>query len=1454
LSSSHGDFGGSEADRTVFAPLPPEPPALRERPIPAIAGYEILSELGRGGMGVVYRARQVRLNRPCALKMILSGAHANDEATVRFLAEAEAVARLQHPNVVQIHHIGEADGLPFFELEFLDGGSLDRRLNGTPWPSRRAAELIEAVARGVAEAHRQHIIHRDLKPGNILMAADGTPKITDFGLAKSLNQDSGLTRSDSIMGSPGYMAPEQAEGNIKQVGPLADVYALGAILYELLTGRPPFRGTTVLETLELAKTAEPVAPSRLVPGLPRDVETIALKCLQKEPGKRYESAAAMAEDLRRFLAGEPIVARPVPFWERAWRWCRRHPAPAALTAAVVLVAAFGLAGILWQWGEAVKARDLASTRAVAEAKARREAETTLVDMYTTSGVIAGDQGEHARASLWFANAARRAKADPDRRLANAIRARTWGRQALTPLRAVIADGSWPGGLVFHPGGRYLITNTVVVGKTRDVSNTLWDLEAERSTPFPGGLAAVPAAAWSPDGSALAVGGSEGDVVVSQFPGGEEATRIRFPGRIRLLTYSADGRFLAIAGGNSARVWEVRSGTFATPELVHPEAVTTIAFHPEGRYLATGCKDNQARLFAVPGNIGSPLWPPVPHLQSQDRTVWYPNFFSPPLFVDGGRGLITYSGKGGLTWRAVETGAEVRTLDSPELSGRIAAIELSPDGRYLAVSGFQITCIIRFFDISTGLTVGPVLEHKNTVFDAVFSPDGRMLVTGSTDNTLRLWAVPGGQPLARPLDLHRPVKLVAFAPHGRSLATQDGDLVRLWALPEEGLLTARLPLKGSNSFAELSPDGTLTIPTGVSYSPLRSLRTTRAFRVATGRPAGPPLRPRGLIVNAAFSPDGKMVATLSARDGQLAEGQEVVVWDWSSGRQERRVALPSEPRSLSYRPDGRRLAVLCGGGELLLFDPADGREALRWRAHDAEPAHHWINNGEVGFSPDGRSVLTWGMGNDVRVWEADTGRLRYPPLRHRDKCHDVQFSRDGRLMALASYDGSVRVRDFATGTVVAELPAHPDLVYSARFSPDGRLLVTACRDHSVRVWDWREGILVCPPFEHAKDAVAAIFTPDGRWVLSASDDETVRAWDWRTGKPVTPPLKIKGSPMSLAATPDGKYVVASGFQDALAVLELGELARTDADPDALCLWSELVAGQRLHGGGGTVNLSADEWLDRWRAFRRQTPAPDVAEPHVDLAAAPSVRAGSPDTSGASRVVVRLDDPVARFDMADALLRAGRIDEAIATGRELVPLLRRAVDESPDDPSLRHRSALALVLAGDREGYRRACAATLEHYGPSEDPLIGEAARACLVGPDAMDDPSVPRRLAETALSREPKSPWLHYVLGLADFRAGQYQGAVEHLGESLKHGNWVAAPLNYPVLAMAHHQLGHRDETRQWLEKAHGRRTDSTRGVKPRQAMSSSAVWWDRLEFQLLLREADALVLDAALPGDAFAPP
>jgi serine/threonine-protein kinase len=372
--------GGVTGERdTLSAPGDPKAPTIggtgdslgMTETVPTIPGYEVLGELGRGGMGVVYQARQVRLNRAVAVKMILAGQHAGTEAAVRFLAEAEAIAKLQHPNIVQIFHIDEHAGFPYFEMEYVGGGNLADRLDGTPRSPREAAALIQALAGAMAEAHRQGIVHRDLKPGNILLTPEGVPKVADFGLAKLLNADSGLTRTDSVLGSPSYMAPEQAGGKAKYVGPAADVYALGAILYELLTGRPPFRGATVLETLEQVKTAEPVPPSRLVPGLPRDVETISLKCLQKDPDKRYESALALVADLRRFQAGEPIVARPVGQLERGWRWCRRNPVVAGLMAVASTFLIAGVAAVMAVQAKANRER----SEAVAN-RAAREARTT----------------------------------------------------------------------------------------------------------------------------------------------------------------------------------------------------------------------------------------------------------------------------------------------------------------------------------------------------------------------------------------------------------------------------------------------------------------------------------------------------------------------------------------------------------------------------------------------------------------------------------------------------------------------------------------------------------------------------------------------------------------------------------------------------------------------------------------------------------------------------------------------------------------------------------------------------------------------------------------------------------------------------------------------------------------------------------------------------------------------
>ena len=322
-----------------------------------VPGYEILGELGRGGMGVVYKARQTSLGRLVALKMILAGAHAGPHHRARFRAEAEAAARLQHPNIVQVYEVGECDGCPFIALEFVDGRDLGHFIAaGVPKPAE-AAELMETLARAVDYANRRGIVHRDLKPANILLTSDGSPRIADFGLAKRLDDDSGGTKTGDIIGTPSYMAPEQASGRSRDVGPATDVYALGTILYELLTAAPPFAGVSTWDTVSKVLNSEPEAPSRRNPGIPHDLETICLKCLEKEPSKRYASALALADDLSRFRAGEPVWARPVGALERGAKWVRRRPALAGLLATS--------AASSWLCSSVVGSRQLACTRGTA---------------------------------------------------------------------------------------------------------------------------------------------------------------------------------------------------------------------------------------------------------------------------------------------------------------------------------------------------------------------------------------------------------------------------------------------------------------------------------------------------------------------------------------------------------------------------------------------------------------------------------------------------------------------------------------------------------------------------------------------------------------------------------------------------------------------------------------------------------------------------------------------------------------------------------------------------------------------------------------------------------------------------------------------------------------------------------------------------------------------------------
>jgi WD40 repeat protein len=1254
------DASGQSQSTVGMPPVPPPsaaplaaPPA---GPPPAPPGYEILRKLGRGGMGVVYQARHLQLGRVVALKMILAGAHADTADRVRFLAEARAVAQLQHPHIVQIFEIGEHAGLPYFTLEYVAGGTLAELLRQRPLGPREAAALVEQLARGVAYAHEHGVVHRDLKPENVLLAegreqgtgnreqaaGDNTPgargsegrgsslfsvpcslfpKIADFGLAKRVDTGEEFTASGTVLGTPSYMAPEQAAGQTHSVGPLADVYALGAILYRALTGRPPFQAATALETLSQVLNADAAAPSQLNPQVPRDLETICLKCLHKDRGRRYASAAALADDLGRFLAGEPILARPVGRVERALKWARRKPAQAAVLAVSVAAALALLGGGLWfteelrgerdhawyqegqaqiarldaerQKREADRAWKEAAAKAQAEMEARQAREAMVTDLYTGNGLSL--RGDVAPAVLWFAHAAR-LSGDPARAMAERTRAASYLRTVPRPVAAVVHAGPWLPDAAWHPDGRHLLTHAFDPARGSGESQ-LWDLKTEAALPLsvgsdPGKADSISAAAWNASGEQLAVGTSGGLVVVLEFPSRKEVQRFTMAGRVQRLLFSADAGYLAVAAGKVARVWGTAEAAFVTPELNHPDTVTTLALHPKGTQLATGCQDHFCRVFAVPSDQDQPAFPAIRHYQEALRVVGQKP--QPPIYVDQGRGLLTLS-QHVVTWWNTANGMSVRTVRYPppdvKIKTTVEHLIVAPDGVTFVLLNDMQAVVAR----GTGgppKTIPLGHRYENYILSAAVSPDGTLLATASGDRTVRLCRLADGTAVGGPLLHATSADLAAFSADGKRLLTSmRGGLLRLWELPAAPALY-KLPNSKAFSLVRLTADGRYVMHSGGS-SRWSEARGTRVHEAATGIAAGPPLPAGGIVTDAAFSPDGRtlaLAASLAGTPGERASrpGKQrgrLTLWDWHDGKPVGQpLAFDVEPRSVAYNAAGDRLVALDAAGTVYVIDAATAQVVKQWQAHapHLENNHH-LQNGSACFTPDGKWVLTFGTDEVVLLWDPATGE-RWAELKHRGPVHTVRFSADGKGLATAAFDGSARVWDLFNGRLLAEL-SHPDWVFLAEFSGDGKQLLTTCRDGAARVWDWQRHRLAAPPLDDDTNTYWAAFVPNERRVVTLGRDDTLRVWETDTGKPLSPPLPIGGPGLMVLVTPDGTRALAAGFLPAVTAFDLTAwLAPSPLGPAELCTYGELVCGQRVHEGRGLTTLTAEEWLERWRGFK------------------------------------------------------------------------------------------------------------------------------------------------------------------------------------------------------------------------------------------------------------------------------
>jgi WD40 repeat protein len=1024
---------GTSAEPTTDSTAVPTGGGPTTAGLPTVAGYKVLEELGHGGMGVVYKAWDGSLKRFVALKMMRRGGDVEERA--RFKLEAEAVARLQHANIVQIHEVGEADGRPYCALEFVEGGSLAQKLGGQPLPPREAARLVATLAEAMQLAHSRNIIHRDLKPANILLAADGTPKVSDFGLARQLDTDSSLTATGAVVGTPSYMSPEQASGRHLEVGPATDVYALGAILFECLTGRPPFQAATSLDTLDKVRREEPMPPSRWNPKVPRDLETVCLKCLRKEPEKRYASAQELGDDLRRFGKGEPVRARPVGLGERAAKWVRRRPVVAALLGLVVLVAAAGLGGVLWAYGEAVRERNNAQAEADNARRAKEAAEAErqkgrllLARLSLGQGQSLCERDETGRGILWQAHALELIPEEDNTNLRRAVctSLAAW-RSQIHPLQniwthpvpiqlAALWRGEWP-------GANGVANGLVVLTAGTDHKARLWDAASGKSIGEPlRHLDQVLAASFRPDGMIL-TGCADGLVRLWQI--GNDQPQTTYPlgdDPALALAFSATGRFVAVGKKGTVQLWELGEDTGCLlDETDHQEVIEAVAVSADGKAVVVGSADGTVRLW--------------------ERSAGKP------------RDLCKHR------WG-------------------VRAVAFSPDGQFILTGGEDYKAGL--WERATGHLVGERLKHLDAVSAVAFDRTGQILLTGSDDGTTRLWQAPPGQPvkpLGSPLEHRGPVRTVAFSPDGGHVLTGDQDqTVRLWKVSSAAPYLMELRHQDPVMAVAFRPDGNV-VATGTKGG------SVRRWEIKGRKELTPlPMRHEEEIWSLAFSPDGQSILT-GSRD------KTARLWDSATGKELQLLKHDDAVRSVAFSRDGQ--TILTGSGNM---DKEVGMARL-WKAGKSHLDLQSESEGvvwAVAFGKDQTCAVASGT-NTVRVWDTSRRTFVTLPTLHGNRVVALSFSRDGRFLLTGSTDRTARLWDAATGNPVGSPLSHPEAVWAVAFNRDGSTLVTGSQDGGVRLWDAATGTLLGPPLWHEDVVWAVACHPEDNTVLTGSDDGTARLW-------------------------------------------------------------------------------------------------------------------------------------------------------------------------------------------------------------------------------------------------------------------------------------------------------------------------------------------------------------------------
>jgi eukaryotic-like serine/threonine-protein kinase len=990
-----------------------------------IGDYEVIEEIARGGMGVVFRARQKTLDRIVALKMIRAGSLAHSAELARFRAEARVVASLQHPNIVAVHEVGEHEGHPFFSMEFVAGRTLDEIVRDQPLSPRRAAGYVQQIAAAIQHAHERGVLHRDLKPSNVLIAAEDRPRVTDFGLAKRLDGDPSLTITGQVLGSPNFMPPEQASGGHGPIGPASDVYSLGALLYHALTGRPPFVGDTITATLRLVVESEPASPRVLLPTVPLDLETICLKCLQKEPTHRYATAQALADDLGRFLRNEPITARPAAGWEKAWRWGRRKPALATALLLLLVVAI----------GSPIAALRINQARRHADESRANEAKLRLHAEQLT---------EQSRQRLYAARISVTAKALED---GDVLRA----RQLLNGLRP-------------QPGEEDL----------RGFEwNYLWKRCHLEDLIFTGHTGRVLTVAYAPDGKTIASAGDDKVIRLWNPTNGVEQTQLRgHTDIISQVAFSPDGRLLgSVSADKTLRFWSMTNLGEARVVWQDTNSLRRIVFSPDGKLCAvgSGALDRGNAVGAMSRYVGRQtqtnriaLWNLV-----EGRIVTFLDTgryggqalaFDPKsgaVLFDKGTPRLTRENSALMVWStnglsALITSNEWRRLVS---GGMWTAASYSPDSRRLAAMHYSSSWVngeLAIFDTQNNQVLPIFPDQPGPILCLDWSPSGGTIASGDANGLVRIWNVRNWRTVEKLSGHTAPVSAITHAPDASQLASSSWDgTVRIWKKSAQMGGKTRLNPQTCFSLA-YSPDAQWLACGGAGVEICDATTTTVIQKLAL---------PKMGDVNVAFSPNGEWLAACGS-DGVIHLYQ-TNGWNYSGILASASNRVPA----LAFSPDSTLLAAAVRDKSVRVYDVSQRTELFRITDNPT-----FVQT--LSFSPDGQTLVIGG--NPIKLIDlaSRTVRATIPEWAIR-----VAVSPDGTKLATVGDNHTISLFDFKTLALAYRVRGHTDEIFGMVYSPDSRTLATSGWDGVVKLWHVSSGEPLLTFHSIWRQVWSVAFSPD-----------------------------------------------------------------------------------------------------------------------------------------------------------------------------------------------------------------------------------------------------------------------------------------------------------------------------------------------------------------------------------------